>query len=798
MPIRSFLYRLFAGLAFVSIAVIAFQVLLTQLFSITQWYHFAFMIVSLAMLGLGASGTLLAVFRNHFYKHIRLWLSVLPILCGIFIAATPVVLAFDPFRFDSYLLFVERREVLSFAACLFFLTLPFIAGGLFNGLVFFRYNRFIGRLYFFDLMGAGTGSILAIGLLILTFPWESPALLALFPVIAGLLLLKYHHSRPFKLSTLVLAGGILIGSFFSSDPLPYSQYKDISRAMDLPEAEKIHQSSSPHGLFEMVQSPALRYAPGLSLTFTGEIPVNMMTYSDGNGFGPVFQWEEGDEHLMDYSPRGLSYHLTNKERALVLGGIPVNASQALNHDFRHITATQPDQNAHKATIKALDTLEGENYLLSEKLEVKSSTPRLYLSSQRSEGYDLIKFPSVGQYGGGAGLDAISEQFELTRGAFDEAFGMLNEEGLIQVSAWMDYPYRAPLKMAATLTEVLEARGIEDYEKHLFGVRSWGMTGFFLSKAPLDEERVTAIREFCQEKNFDPVLLPDLKEEERTYFNDIQDRDFFVILDEFMDNNHESVYRNYGFNLEPATDRRPYFYQFLQRDTLTELEELFGEETLPFFELGYALLVITFIITAVLSILLIILPLLFKARPQGNKSIVLLYFIGIGGGYMFVEMSFIQQLILLLGNPAYSVAFVIAFMLFCSGVGSYYSNRLINYQQWIKFSGLFLLVWLAIYAVLFPTLIDWLAGSGWVIRIAGVVFLVGIPAFFMGLPFPLGIRYANAQSPSLIPWAWAINGCISVISTTLATFVMIEWGADSALWVAALCYLLILPAGMGRN
>jgi hypothetical protein len=394
---------------------------------------------------------------------------------------------------------------------------------------------------------------------------------------------------------------------------------------------------------------------------------------------------------------------------------------------------------------------------------------------------------VGSFGGSAGLYAMHEQFLLTKESFIQMWHRLNNGGAISISAYIDYPARNPLKILSTLVEVMEKLKVSHPQLHIAAIRSWATITFVLTKSPLTEKETQYIRIFCKELQFDPTYLPFLQPEERTEHHQLQDSSFLMHMDNLFSAERKKLYASYDFNIVPATDNRPYFSQFIRWKNLPHLASYFGNRTMPFFELGYLLTAITFIQIVVISFVLIVLPLFKKGWKRKNKWPVLLYFSGIGLGYMFVEMVLIQNFILYFGQPVYAAAAVITSLLVFSGFGSYTSGYFTRSPKRLQIVFAVIIVLLLLYAIalkpiLQQTIYVSLAAKG------GIVFLLMAPlAFFMGIPFPAGLSLIARTNQSEVAWPWGINGCVSVISAVLATIISVEAGFVTVLLLAALGY-----------
>jgi hypothetical protein len=342
-----------------------------------------------------------------------------------------------------------------------------------------------------------------------------------------------------------------------------------------------------------------------------------------------------------------------------------------------------------------------------------------------------------------------------------------------------------------MVEVLKESGIENPKDHIAAIRSWATISFVMTRSPLQQNEISHIRSFCEEMMFDPAILKELSTEERTRYNQFQDDLFFDYIDKIFSSGKEAFYADYDFNIIPATDNKPYFSQFIKWSNFKRLAQFFGNRSLPFFGIGYLLVIITFIQISLVSFLLIIQP-LFKIKWKGKtKTGIIFYFSGIGLGFMFVEMVFIQRFILYFGNPVYAASAVITSLLIFSGLGSYHSNYFsINKKRLLIVFTSIVLMLLAYSFILTPVL-QQTVHVNLFLKLLMVFLITAPPAFFMGIPFPAGLSHISKMNTAVVTWAWGINGCISVISTALATIVAVEMGFTWVMLFAALAYCLPL-------
>ena len=788
--------RIYLSLGLLSASLIAFQLALMQLISAVQWNHFAYMVISIALLGFGASGTLLAFTRKWFERHIEFALYMLMILTGV--AMSGIILFSSALfgKFDTYLIFVDFSNVKYLFLSYFSFFIPFFLGALAIGLIYTQYVSRIGTMYFADLLGSGVGGIFLLALLWVFYPAQLPAVVAILPIVAGILIIpKAWFKRLIAPSLLLLLLPVYLVIFPSE--LPVSQFKGISGALNMPESEIYIESKSPYGHIQVVKAPSFRNAPGLSLSFTGDIPVGDIVYCNGNWFGPLTDRTKSNEtHFLAYTTHNLAYVVSKPTDVLILDGkTGLHAHHALWSGAERVTLVEENKKALSLLKNELATKNG--FLFSnQKLKSVNSHSRSFLLAESSH-YDLVVLPPIESFGGSSGVNALEEQYLMTLDGMSEVWRHLSDSGMIEITSWMDYPVRNPLKVLATLVETLERNGYKEIEQHLVAIRSWGTISFVLKKTPFNADEIVRIRDFCVQMYFDPVLLPGIVAAERSVFNHLEDSSFFNYTDQIVSSEREAFYKNYDFNITPATDNKPYFSQFLKFSRLNKLRHLFGQGAVPFLEIGYFITLLTFIQIILIAFILIVFPLFFTQWSGKGKVYTLLHFSGIGIGFMFVEIIFIQQFILYFGNPVIAASAVLTGILISSGIGSLMSSKLTNSSKSISVVLSLVIIFILLYAFVLTPLLRASIGLPFILKILFSILLISPVAFFMGMPFPIGLKHLDGHNNTLIPWAWGVNGCFSVISTVLATIIAVEAGFLWVMLLASMAYGIALVANIFR-
>ncbi len=780
--------KLIISLALHSAAIIAFQLALMQLISIVQWHHFAYMIISIAMLGFGASGTLLALAREKLLARSHWLVPLLMTVSGLcMMVAFPITRA-GFFQFDVYLLFVESSQFPVLAANYLIFFVPFFTGALAIGILFIKHTREIGTYYFSNLLGSGFGGLLVLLILGKVYPQSVPPLAGLLSVAAGLLCMDRKYNSLHLIAGII---AIFAAIFIIRQPgqIPISQYKGLAQALNLPEAEIIHRKPDIHGLVEVVSSPALRFAPALSLSFTGEVPVKKNIFVNGDFYGVIPRYSCGQQnHILDYTTQALPWAIKKGEKILMINageGAPL--AHAFSHQPSHVDAIIPNAGVVNMMKTVFSEASG-GLFLHDRLHIHTKEARNFLASVSGKHYDMILLPQQDAFGGNAGINALQENYTMTLESFSLMWEHLADDGLIAVSTWIDYPARTSLKLLSTLVQTLSEKGISNPGQHIAAVRSWGTITYVLKKSPLIREEIKNIREFSTRLYFDPLLLPDIQAEERQRFNTAEDEDFFSYVDNVMAGD-VGFMEEYGFMIQPARDNKPYFSQFLKLKNIPRMAEIYGSGQVPFLELGYLIVLVTLAQSTILALVFIIIPLLRLRKSQKSKGGTLMYFGALGVGYMFVEIILIQRFVLYFGHPAYAISAVISTMLVASGLGSLTSGKLPAIPRLPALIGAIIGVMLLAYTFLLTPVLQGTIAGTWPVKIIISLLLIGIPSYFKGMMFPLGLRYISEYDISQTPWAWGINGSFSVISTSLAMLIAVESGFMTVMAIAVSCYLI---------
>ncbi len=420
-------------------------------------------------------------------------------------------------------------------------------------------------------------------------------------------------------------------------------------------------------------------------------------------------------------------------------------------------------------------------------------------ARSADRYDLIMLPLLDSFStASAGTRSLSEGFVYTREAFELYLDHLQPDGFLAISRWLKLPPRDSLKLMATARSALERKGHAHSETHLALLRSWDTTLLLVKNSPLTPEEIAAIRAFTAGRSFDLAYLPGLQADEANTANILPEPYFYQGAAALVGPARESFLDRYKFDLTPATDDRPYFFDFFRWRSLPELLKLRAVTSGALLDWGYLILVVTLVQAIILTLVLILLPLWLgkkSSEPTSERRWVAAYFAMIGLAFLFVEIACIQRFMLFLNHPTYAIAVVLSAFLLFAGIGSVASS---GFDRWVRnrsahhLSGLAVavvaIISLAVmYVFVLPAITPTLVLLPGTLNIAAAQLLIAPLAFFMGMPFPLALGHLKTNAPHLVPWAWGINGCASVISAVLATLLAMSFGFSTVVLLAAGLY-----------
>ncbi len=793
--------RLFTATLLVSAGAIGYELLLMRVLSITQWHHFAYMIISLALLGYGASGTFIALLRSRLGPRFEAAFAASALLFSITMVVSFALCQRVPFNALEVVWDSRQFFYLGLIYLVFFVPFFFAATCIGLALTFCR--EYVARIYFFDLFGAGLGAVLIIGALFAFIPQNALLVLMALPLVAAVVMSMRCTARvPLMVVQLAWLALLVSGFGRSQLDLRVSEYKGLSQALAVVDSRILDVSSSPLGLLTVVESPTVpvHHAPGLSFATRHVPPPQLAVFTDADGMTAItrFDGEPASVAYLGDVTAALPYALLDAPEVLVLGaGGGSDVLLALYHGAKRVDAVELNPQMTALVRERYADFAGFVYD-DPRVTVHTSEARGFVARSGAR-YDLIHIGLLDSFGAaGAGVHAQSENYVYTVEAIRGYLERLAPGGTLAITRWLKSPPRDSLKLVATVIRAMRTMSVDEPGQRLAAIRGWNTSTVLVKNGALTPGEIDAIRRFARSRSFDLAWLPGLERSEANRFNVLPEPYLYDGARALLGPRAEEFAERYKFYIAPATDDRPHYFHFFKWATLPEVMALRRVGGAGLIEWGYLVLIATLAQAALAGIVLILLPLAGVRRhwPAGTGPRMGAYFALLGLAFLFIEMAFIQKFTLFLSHPLYAVAVVLSGFLVFAGIGSALceklagagrENRASSFAPAIAVLGIALFT--IAYVLLLPAVFERCIGYSDPAKILLSIALIAPLAIGMGMPFPLGLGHLARTAPGFMPWAWGINGFASVVSAVLATLLAIEFGFVFVLLLAVALYAI---------
>ena len=778
----------------ISAAAVGLELILMRALSVAHWHHFAYLVISTALLGFGSSGTVVTVFQKFFRKRHFHYLWFFTLGMAVFV---PVVFWLVQFiRFEQMQLVWDGRQIVYLLGYYLLFFVPFFFAGGCICLAFTLRPGQTHRLYFFNMVGSGTGALGAVLLMYGSSPEQLLLVISGAAFFAALVcaLKIWAGAVAITLMCACAVFALFMPSGLVGLQVRLSENKALVYYSAFPDAEILTTRYSPLARLDILQAPAIRYVPGLRIGYEGRIPKQALLISDADAVSTINRFEElEDLRCYDHVTSALSYHLTDVAEVCIIGaGGGSDIAQAIYLGAGRVTAVEMNP-------QIIELLEGSFSELASGIFKRSQVKTVIAEGrnflQRTEdSFGIIQISLLDSFtAASAGVYALNESHLYTVEAVSKALDKLTADGLLSITRTLKTPPRDSLKMLATVAEALRSRGIYSPGEHIIMIRSWATATIVTSPSPLSAEAVSNARLFCEQRGFDLIHVPGIKPDEANRFHVLQEPAYYTGVREILGAGAEKFFEDYAYQIRPATDDRPYFFDFFKLKALPQMIHQMPGSWLPYSEWGYLILLVTLAQAVVVSFVLILAPACLgqsvKTVSQG-KWAVCVYFLLLGFAYMFLEMGFIQKMTLLIGDPVFGVAVTLAGFLIFSGCGSLASARLnCSGARKIRIAVVAIIVVCVIEIILFKYGFGRLVGFSRFGRICLGPAICAPLAFFMGIPFPVALGELGKGKGTLVPWAWGINGFASVTAAVLGTCLAISMGFTVLALMALVGYFL---------
>ena len=772
---------LLLGIGASSFAALLLELALTRLFSVVLFYHFAFLAISIALLGLGAGGVFAYLRKTQLSR-----IGTRPLaawLCGLNAIVIPFVLEIVlhvPVSLELSWTNLLRLTMLYLSA-----AIPFLLTGVLFSVVFARETRTITRLYGADLLGGALACLSVVPLL----NWiGGPNAILFAATVMALAGLMWADSRRTRNVTGVIAAvlvlliavnhsGRLIDVIYAKGIFRDKSWVEFARWNAISRVEVDRQGDD-----------------GKAIVIDADASTYIMNVDPHAWQGTLWQ-----KNLMASPPALANVLRPHGEFAIIGPGGGVDVLRAVANGSPSVTGIEINPIIANSIMR--DRYADYSYHLYERPEVHLHVTdgRSFVRNAKQE-FDVVQMTLVDTWAStAAGAFALSENSLYTVDAFREYFEHLKPDGMIAITRWEFRQPREALRVVSVATEALHQLGVQNPAKHLIVV----------SEGDLDEDGIPVVV-LAKKSPFTPeeeaavkVHIESTEDLVALYTPSAPGQNPFSAL--IARNDPRAFAHAYPYNVAPVDDNAPFFFFTLKTDQVLHdggLQRGIDWKV----NLGVVVLGIVFAISLVAVAVFLVGPMALRGGRR-QRALPLLYFVAVGLGYILVEIAFIQRFVLFLGHPTYALTVVIFLLLLSSGAGSLLSRRLLpnTARGWIPL--VILVLAIALYTWGLTSLLTSLIGLPFFVKlVVSAVVLVPL-GFAMGMPFPTGLRaIANISDVELpaselgepansddnaVEWAWAMNAASSVLGSVLAMVIAIHFGLNITVACGAAAYLLSL-------
>jgi len=770
--------------ALTSFSALLLELALTRLFSVVLFYHFAFLAISIALLGLGAGGVFAYLGKQRLAKFETRRLAAM--LCAINSVAVFVVLEIVlhvPVSLELSWTNFGKLTTLYLSA-----AIPFFFTGLLFSLIFARESRHIPRIYGADLAGGATACLAVVPLL----NWIGGPNTVLFAGVmtavasaiwaASSIARKTAGALSMALLLVITANhsGRLIDVLYAKGMFRDPAWVEFARWNAISRVEVDRQGAAK------------------TIVIDADASTSIMHADPQKWQGTVWQ-----KNLMSAPPALANVLRPNGEYAIIGPGGGVDVLRAVANGSPSVTGIEINPIIADTIMRGRYAQYAYHLYDRPEVHIHVTDGRSFVRNTRQH-FDVVQMTLVDTWAStAAGAFALSENNLYTVEAFREYFEHLKSDGMIAITRWEFKQPREALRVVSVALEALHALGVSNPARNFMVVSEGDLDSdgipvvVIAKKSPFTREEEQAVEAHLQSY---PALVP-------LYLPSAPGDNPFSAL--IARNDPHTFAQTYAYNVAPVTDNAPFFFFTLK--TAQILNEDLQQGIDWKVNLGVVVLGTVLIISLAAVLAFLVIPLALRGRRTKQRVLPLLYFVAIGLGYILVEIAFIQRFVLFLGHPTYALTVVIFLLLLSSGAGSLVSRRWLSttVQNWVPLTVITVAIFL--YVLVLPAILVSLVGLSVTIKLLVSGMLLVPPGFAMGMPFPTGLRAlastpasefpasASVQTTALgtaceenaVEWAWAMNAASSVLGSVLAMVIAIHFGLTVTLACGAVAYLLAL-------
>lgn len=792
-------WGIYAALLVVSMGLLTLEISLTRLFSFTVWYHFAYLTISVALLGFGSSGALVSAFPELFRRRGESILLVTLVIAAVLTVVALRLLTQYPLEVNDIL---NNPVAFSWGLLGYYtaVALPFLLAGFSISLPFAAYPLQMGRLYFWDLLGAALGCLVTV----LSIEWFGiPGLIVSVAgfLLAGAGFLALGSRRQLiGGSLLIVAALVFVGArpFGNSLSIRITSTKGMARNMEKLGGDGTFSAWTALNRLDALgwkQPSKIQFWQGTGLIkdYAGRRPnVGHLTYDGSNGSN-IYLFDGSWDDFEMFEPHILRtpYLLREKPNVLVIGvGGGVDMFNAIKQGARHVTGVELQPKTVYLLKEHLRQYTGGFYDRPD-VTLLAGEGRHFIR-KTDQLFDLIQITAVDTFAAQAtGAYVLAESYLYTVEAQEDYFRRMPADGVLSmVVGDLIYPNELPplvTRLALNSFRALERAGVADPGAHLMVVATANQRGpaqseiVLLKKIPFTEAEVRTVQSFTEQNGFNMLYAPPAHSSGALPLSAVLGGDESI---------RARVLDDAWFRMEPVYDSDPFFYNVAKWKNFSPKKTLLF--LFPGSFVGQLVLVLMLAQSILFGAALILLPLLRGAR-EGLRAPGILsylaYFLALGVGFMFIEISFVQSFVLFLGSPTYALSVTIFALLIFSSLGSLWSTRFVDRPAYaLRRLAMVIAALVVLYTIGLARVFDLFLHLPIVPRIL-IAVLAQMPiGLTLGMFMPLGISCVAREHARLVPWAWGINGIGSVIGTTLAVILAMSWGFPVVAMLAALLYV----------
>lgn len=791
--------RLIAAVALISAGLLAFEIGLMRVLLVASWHHFSFLVISIGLLGFGASGSLLLALRTWLLRRAAAALFGLGLATALSIPLCTNLAQRAPIeaRIAPALLGPQLAAWVLFWALL---SVPFLLGASAIGLALMMGRQRVSLIYAANLTGSGAGAMLATAMMALQPPAWLSVTAGATTLLGAVCVPAPSAYRRTAIIVISLAGAAL---WLWVDPphIRTDPYKFASHVQRLQRQGAVSRAAvrySPSGQVEAYRGNVFHELAFLSGDTTPP-PMHALLI-DGHWAGSVLDIQAVEQaQVVEQTLMAFAYELAPaRPKVLLLGERGgANIWLAAGKGAATIDIVQP----HAALFKVLRGplhREGGQVLGLSGVRAIAAEPRHFVTHAPAR-YDLIQLVSLeGSAAGSAGIGGLGQDYLATIEGITACLDHLTPDGVLAVGRGIQTPPRDNLKLMALFAESLRRRGINEPEHHIVIVRDYLAVCTLGKPTAWTKDQINRVRRLCQINQLTPVWFPGVGLEELNQPDALpgpagSEADWYHhAATRLLGPNPQRFIDQWLFDIRPPSDNRPFFLDFFKLRSVAALQQTFGDLWLSRAEMAFLFVLAAIVATTGFAVVLTLGPLLFLARrhPSAHWFATAGFFGSIGLGYLVLEITLLSRLTHLIGDPVQAAAVTIATFLVISGLGSAAAGRLLHWGPQVLTAAVGVLIVTAVLLTIsLGPLASW-AGHfpmplRWVLAVAALAPL----AFAMGFPMPMGLSRLSRHGPDLLPWAWGINGFASVIAAPLAMAIAMTWGFWQAGAVALVCYVV---------